>query len=248
MKYLFITILLLALCVHAQADLHLWTFTDGRTTEAEFVSVIGKKVALKNARGKIVKVNLNNLTEADQEFIQLSNPPQIDINFKKPTKMRVYPENPWVSEFPQSSYITCSVQVKQTSTAKYTHELTLEMFAFAEEINGDKKILLDYQKKNFFLDGSGSTFEITGETKEFLKYRVNRNLGFRGSRYGGHLIVITDKRGKIIAYKATSKRFITYVENLRKLHPGCFFNPSTGERCHPTRPKKIPNVKAGDYP
>jgi len=248
MKYTFIITFLLALCIHVQAELHLWTFTDGRTTEAEFISIIGKKVVLKNAKGKIFKIKLNALTETDRKFIQLSNPPKIDINFTKPTKMRKFPENPWVTEFPQSSYITCSVKLKQISSGKYPYELTVEMFAFAEEINGNKKILLDYQKKNFFLNGRDSSFKLTGETKEFLKYRVNRNLGFRGNRYGGHLIVITDKRGEIIAYKSTSKRFITYVENLRKLHPGCFFDPANGERCRPTRPKKIPNVKMGDYP
>ncbi len=57
----------------------------------------------------------------------------------------------------------------------------------------------------------------------------------RGTKYGGYLITITDRRGKIIQYKTANKWMFECLENLKNLPAGKHFD-KRGIRVAPPRP------------
>ena len=60
----------------AKSELRTWTAVNGKEVEAEFVSNSDGQVSLKMKTGKIFKVPLNKLSEADQEFLKAKSSPQ----------------------------------------------------------------------------------------------------------------------------------------------------------------------------
>ena len=218
--------------------MRVWSLTSGKTLEAEFVALIGGKVSLKTLKGKQIKLEERLFSDADQTYIELENPPQLSLNFSKTSKHRLYPDILWVSDdgIPSALLYNFKATISQTSSRGYPHELTAEYFAIAAEIDGDKRILLDYQKKPFHLpDGSRSVVEMTGNTVELEDYFV---LGFhRGEKYKGFLIVVTDSRGEVVAYKASSENLFENLENLRKVPVGKYFDEHFN-RCQATRLKR----------
>lgn len=59
----------------------------------------------------------------------------------------------------------------------------------------------------------------------------------RGTKYGGFVVVITDKRGEIIDYKASHDFLFEILGKLRRLSPNCHFNRE-GDRVIPARPNE----------
>lgn len=228
-------IILFLSCSIASAESRVWTMVDGRTFEAKFVSHIAGKVSLRKPRGKLLKIPHEQFSEADLTFIQLEMPPRLDINFSKKSKQRVFPDS--LSDLPRSSYFDFAVTIKQTSTTQYDQELIAEYFAIGDEIDGDKNILLDYQKKTFFLSKKNKrTVEFSGKTVELLDYVIGKYR--RGDKFGGYLVVVTDARGEIIIHKASSKYFYSNLENLRMVPVSKYFD-KTCSRVEPTRPKRF---------
>ncbi len=215
--------------------MRIWTMVDGRTFKAKFMTTIAGKVSLKNRKGKQLTLPENRFCEADREFIQLETPPQLDINFSKSSKQRVFPFT-LSQEIPRSSYFTFKATIKKTSVKPYDRELTAEYFAIGAEFGGEKHILLDYRKENFFLTKkNGGRFEFSGNPVELVDYASNGQR--RGKKYGGYLVVVTDARGEIIAHNASSKLFFGNLENLRTVPVGKYFDDSC-IRTAPTRPKR----------
>ena len=64
---------------------------------------------------------------------------------------------------------------------------------------------------------------------------ISHGLTF-GRQYGGNLVIITDKRGVIIAHSTSNKWLYENIENLRQLPIGAYFD-ETCTRCYPTPPK-----------
>ncbi|MCP4850017.1 MAG: hypothetical protein GY899_18915, partial [Verrucomicrobiaceae bacterium] len=53
----------------AKSELRTWTSIIGTKVEAELVSLTGNQVTLKTKAGKTLKLPLNKLSKADQEFL-----------------------------------------------------------------------------------------------------------------------------------------------------------------------------------
>jgi hypothetical protein len=219
----------------AESDMRLWATADGRTMEAEFITAMGGNVILKTGKRKQVKMPLETLSEADRLYISLAVPPKLDINFLKTTKPRKFGATMEGKAPPVvGSFYTFAARIKQTSTRPYGHPLTAEFFAIGDEIGGQKKMLLDYQRAEFTLsEESDYSFEFKGPPVELLDYTVNNER--RGKRYGGYLVVIKDSRGEIIAYETPSEKLYKNLENLRKIHVGWYFDKECN-RCLPTPP------------
>ncbi|MEA2068129.1 MAG: hypothetical protein U9P12_02905, partial [Verrucomicrobiota bacterium] len=58
----------------------------------------------------------------------------------------------------------------------------------------------------------------------------------RGTTYYGHLVVVTDSRGKIIAHDASNEWLFENLENLRKLPVGKYMD-KTCTRAFPSSPR-----------
>ncbi len=219
-----------------ESNLRLWTMVDGRTREAEFMTMVGGNAILKTAKRKQVKVPLEKLSEEDRHYISLSMPPKLDINFSKTTEPRKFGETFNGTAPPvRGSFYTFTARVKQTSRRLYGHPLTAEFFAIGDEIGGQKHILLDYQQTNFTLtEESDYSFKFSGAPVEMLDYTINNER--RGQRYGGYLVVVTDSRGEIIAYQTPSEKLYRNLDNLRNIRVGWYFDKECN-RCLPTPPE-----------
>ncbi len=238
MRYVSICICLACLSGSVQAEFREWTFLRGKTLEAEFTTLIAGKVCLKTREGEILRIPVGRFSSADQGYIQLQIPPQLSLDFSKQTTQRQYPNPPppW-GQLPRSIYHNFSIKIKQTSAGQYDHELVVEYFVVGEEIDGDKRTLLDYQKNRFFLtEESNRSVEFSGKRVELSDFYIG---GYhRGTKYGGHLIVVTDSRGEIIAHRASSKNLFKNLENLRTVPVSKYFD-DTCVRCFPTSPKRF---------
>jgi hypothetical protein len=235
-KTIFITSCLALICASSFADTRVWTLTNGKTIEAELLSVIGGKVALKTLRGKLIKLPEGQFVEDDMLYIELQMPPKLDLTFAKKSKIRTFPDTN-SNELPRSQYYDFSARIKQLSTRPYKHDLTVEFFVIAEEKYGDKHILIEYNKETLRLEeGSGSQFMISSRTIELMEFVINGVL--RGQTYAGYLIMVTDSRGEVIAHKTKKEEWFNQVENLRKVPVGKYFDRECN-RAWPTRPKRF---------
>ncbi|MFL2480565.1 MAG: leucine-rich repeat protein [Verrucomicrobiales bacterium] len=80
-------LLLLCLSAICNAEIRTWTSIVGTKVKAELVSLTGNKVTLKTKAGKTLKLPLNKLSKADQEFLKAKSSP------REPTKEET-PVNP----------------------------------------------------------------------------------------------------------------------------------------------------------
>jgi hypothetical protein len=224
--------------VGSRHEMREWTLKSGRTVKAKLVTRIGGNVSLKNRKGRIVKVPIDQFSEEDRTYIQLEMPPRLDINFSKSSKQRVFPFT-LSQEIPRSSYFTFKTAIKKASTKPYHQELTAEYFAIGQEFSGATHKLLDYRKESFFLNRkNGGMFEFSGKPVEVLDY-ASKNGQRRGDKYEGYLVVVSDVRGKIVAHSESSPKFFEHLGNLRKVPVGRYFD-DTCKRVPPSRPNLFP--------
>ena len=236
MKYfIFLTVCLLS--IGSRAETRIWTFRNGKTLEAEFIAYSGADVALKGPRGKVKKIPIERFSPKDLEYLELSNPPDLELALGKSSTQRVYPPTYSQQELPRQTLFKFTARVRQKSGRIYHRPLTLEMFLIGKENAGDKYVLYEYRKEEFSLpEGSGSIFELRTDEIPVTEYVQNAQL--RGDAYAGYILVVTDIRGQVIASKAKKEDWLSIVENLRRLPKGKTFDIKTGLRTWPSRPKR----------
>ncbi len=139
------------------------------------------------------------------------------------------------------THITLGVKIEQLRKKPYARELKVELFSIASEIDGNNFVLLDRQEGTFTLSAeNGGTHEFWGKTADMRDYKDwegNR----RGRRFKGHMIVVTDERGEIIAHDLTNDWFLDIIEPLRNFPVGRHFD-KTGARVYPPRALPIKSL------
>ncbi len=225
----------------ADEKMRLWTMLDGKTLEANFRTLLGADVVLQNSKGRQVKLPKEQFSAADQEYLELINPPSFSINWAKSSEqLGNPPAAPWSSGIQrplQMFSYTFGVRIKQSSTAiRYDHDLKVEYFAVGEEIDGDNYVLLEKRDTSFNpAEYQNKTFSFTGEPVKLTKMAYRSSAPMRGTKYGGYLIMLTDKRGEVVSYKASHEFLYENRDNLRKLGANTHFNRKC-ERVIPARP------------
>ncbi|RKX40822.1 MAG: hypothetical protein DRP64_12085 [Verrucomicrobia bacterium] len=215
----------------------IWTGQDGKVLEAELITVIGNKAVLKDAHGKQRKIPLTQLSEEDRLFIELANPPKFNIDFSKKSSTRSIDGGPFAADLrwvPRIYDYIFSARLKQTSVGEYNHELHVELIVFGEEINGNNYILLDRQESTFTpTKENGRSHEFHGG-KVMLEVRDWTFFAdlYKGEKYGGYLIVVTDQRGEIIDVGTSHKWLPGIADKLRDFPLGKHFD-KTGTRTYP---------------
>jgi hypothetical protein len=221
----------------AVSELRTWTMADGKTVEAKYKSLVGKNAILENSKGKLVKVPLSQFSEADREFIELENPPDFRITFRKKSAQKQYSDRFSTAGLPSVQIYTFGGRVEKRSAGSYPYELTVEFFAIAAQRHYNNKfILADRQSSTFTLSKENDyTFEFLSPVTRELEEYVIRDTPPRGEKYDGYLVVVYDKRGKVIASKTPNKWLFDNLENLKKLSPGNYMD-TTCTRVYPGRP------------
>jgi len=221
-----------------QAVIRLWTLKNGKSVEAELVVQMGDKTVLKTTQGKQLKVPTRELSAADLDYLELANPPPLKLTRQKETDMFRFKDVLNRMLPPRLFEITVGVKIEKTNQKPYTRKLKMELFSIADEIDGDNFVLLDRQEKTFvFSEESGGIQEFWGEKaymRDYMDFVGNR----RGLKFKGHMIVITDERGEIIAQNITNDWFLDIIEPLREFPVGRHFD-KTGTRVYPPRARPI---------
>ena len=218
-----------------------WTLESGKTFDAEFVTMIGKSAMMKSKRGRQKRIILNQLSEADREFIELSSPPKFKIDFLKSSSTQFFIESPDIPGWtPDQLNYRFGARVTQDGAGRYNQELKVEIFAIGDEIEGDNFVLLD-RLETRFTPSRENKFRHEYKSDVSVKVREvdvgwgsNSIFGRRGIKYGGNLIVVSDKNGRIVDYSASNNWMIGALPRLRILPLGKHFNKS-GMRVFPPR-------------
>jgi len=213
-----------------------WHMADGRTLEAEFVVGIGDKAVLKDARGKQRKIPLGKFAEEDLEFIELARPPVFKIDFSKKTSSWKNPMSPFNGQVPPTRFdYLFTAKLRQTSTGRYNHELTVKFFAIGQEHDGDKYILLDRQESSFVpAKEDNRAYAFSG--KKISIYTRELDGVVRGTDYYGYLVLVTDERGVIVQHAESNKWLFGHLDSLEKLSVGNYMD-KTCTRAFPTSPE-----------
>jgi len=224
--------------------MRIWTLLDGRTIEAEFVNFFGGKVVLKNARGKTYKILPEKFSAEDIEYSELARPPDFSLNFMKNFKQvsfngGFYDYEHWARPPEQRGHY--GIQLKQTSTGEYNHELKVEIFVVGQQRGTSKPghMLLDRQKTAFKpFEQQKFLYEFTSPREVVLNnYSVVYYSTVHGEKYLGYLVTITDERGELIAVESSTKWLYENLENLKELSVGNYMD-KTCRRTYPSPPKK----------
>ena len=226
-----------------------WTLADGRGFEAEFVNIIGGMAVFKPRRGRSQKIRMADLSPADREYIELSRPPDLDLNFTRNMRQVTFTEGFYgVSGFgqenfwarPPETFGRFGMRIKQTSVGNYNHELHAEVFAVGQQrtIPDKHYLLLDRQKTTFTLTKENQRSHEFKSEQEALLTNFEVHSQPRGEKYFGYLIVVRDSRGEIIAVKASNDWLAEHLENLEKLAVGNYFD-KTCIRVYPARPRPL---------
>jgi len=221
--------------VFSEHEMRTWTGVDGKVLEARFLTVISDKAVLEDSHGKQRKFPLAQLSPGDREFTELATPPSFKIDFSKKSSQFIEKMSPYNGRTPAKvlDYVF-STRLKQTSAGLYNHELKVEFFAIGAENFGDHYILLDRQESRFTpTKENRQTHEFSGESVRLTSYELYGD--FKGMKYDGYLVVVTDSRGKIIAHKTPNKWLFENLENLRRLPVGRYMD-KTCSRVFPSRP------------
>jgi hypothetical protein len=218
------------------------TRADGGTLEAEYMAKMGQQVLLKTSSGRQRKMTLSDLSEEDRLYVELENPPAYNIAFLKTSK-QIPPLEPTPflnqAQRPQRIFdYVFGVGIEPSGKADYPHELRIEYFAVAEEVDGDNYILLQHGESSFTPDPENrGAHEFHGEKVRVESSAIRESAPMRGAKYGGYLVVITDSRGSIIQHKTSSEWLFEHLDNLRRVPEGKHFNREC-VRVGPPRPTR----------
>lgn len=229
-------LLMLSASTFAVPEARVWILKDGTRLEASLVYWNRGEVLLKPKRGKVIKVPDSNISEEDLSYIELETPPQFEFDFSKSTTRREYPPV-WNGRVNIDTFLyTCRARITARSSTPYRHPMTAEMFIIGQEVYGGKDVLFYHHEKKFTMeDLQDGELELISEPVKMTEFMQNNYM--QGEKYEGFLITITDSRGKIIAHKGSSDRWLPHIDNLRNVPWGITFDESCNA-CMPTRPKK----------
>ena len=208
-------------------EIRVWTLADGQTLEAKFVNIFAGKVVLESSKGKVLKISKDRLSAEDIGYAELANPPEFDINFRKKFRQvdfsgGFYDIPGWWRPPEENGHY--GVQLKQTSTGDYGHELQVEMFVVGKQWRRSKYILLDRQQTTFNpSEQEGRLFEFRSP-REVVIALDEYYTDVHGEKYYGYLVTITDARGKTIVVESSHKWLPRKLENLKKLSVGNYMD------------------------
>jgi len=236
------------LCAHA--EVRSWSSSSGQTIEGEYVSVVFDNVVIKDAQGKEIKVPLELLSKADQEYVQLQNPPRLQIDYDDyGTTPEEITADPWESNSGGMNlnhpvyFINArfGARVKQASSGVYTLPMTIEMYVFTRQyMDPDKLHLIAHKRSPQFTltKENGRKFEWLDKTKHLIVYHNLQSQWPRGEVLRkDYLILVRDMAGNIVDYNASGEWMYKYYDRLKELPVGAWLN-NKAERVHTTQPQR----------
>ncbi|MDZ8117819.1 SHD1 domain-containing protein [Pontiella agarivorans] len=224
-----------------ESVMRIWNLVTGKSFEAEYIAMVGGNVVFKTAGGKTSKVPLQQLSAGDREFVELLNPPVLDLNFTRKMQEQTFTEG-YYGTWPRPPVTRArfGVRIKQTSAGDYNHELRAQIYAVGQQRTRPEKkyVLLDRQQVSFSLTKENKrSYEFLSEREEILtSFDVSGEP--RGEKYYGYLVVVRDARDQIVAVDASNDWLLDHIGRVEKLAVGMYFDKDC-IRTFPGRPRPI---------
>ncbi|MEN8256139.1 MAG: SHD1 domain-containing protein, partial [Verrucomicrobiota bacterium] len=223
----------------SESGIRQWTLDSGKVVEAEFVMEFGDKVVLKTTRGRQVKILVSEFSAEDLDYLELASPPSLKITFLKETGMFDFKILPFASakQTPIMRELTAGLKIEKINMKPYTKKLKVELFSIAQEIDGDNYVLLDRKEGTFIpSEENDGCYELWGKKAYMKDYHDTYAppLRRRGLKYKGHMILVIDERGKIIAQDISNDWMLDIIDFLREFPVGRHFSKK-GQRVYPPR-------------
>lgn len=238
----------LGVCSVAMAEMRTWKFKTGETIEAEYVKTVINKYRIKDANGKeyTIPIDQFDLSAEDKEYLALENPPPLKLEFRDSVVRKNFTmEQIGDVPRPPEQRGQFGVLIKQMNNQDYPYPLTVEAYAIGKEISGNRYILLDRFSSPFRLtEGHKSRFEYQSkrivrltDMWDFPLYGTDLLMfSRRGEEYYAFMVVVKDKRGKVIAVDASKDWMTEHLENLEERYIGNYMD-ETFQRTYPSRPQ-----------
>jgi len=231
MKHIIAIVSLFMLVVHpANAEMRVWTSKKGDTVEAEFINVFGRKVVLKRADGKQLKVPMSGLCDADVKYITKSIPPEIEIEVDVDNDRKTL--DSYSSDYGYYDYskkaqkVKCEVTVTKKSRMQNSTPLTATIFVFSKDPRSDElRVILTAEKDFSFENQEEATFS-TGTasltiTKSSSSYWSGSN---DGAEYEGYVVCVEDKNGNIVGMRGSRNLYEECIGKIRGAKEGTRFD------------------------
>ena len=199
---------LTALQIHA-AEFRVWEDTKNNSLEAAFVKLAPGNVYLKTREGKTLKIKLSNLSEADQNHLAATVPPNLSLNLKTDKSKDS-------TRFHETYWVTGSADITKSGTSLYTQPLFVDLILIAkDEVNDDYIIVGHTEHAVEFAKGSATEQQtVTGKRIELFSGKGSVE---HGAEYDGILAVISDEQGNILAVEANRDFYSQNAEELLAL-------------------------------
>jgi hypothetical protein len=224
--------------VNVPSAIEQWTLSDATTFEAEYVMEMSGYATFRNAEGREVKVELEQLSPESRTQIALKNPPKLEFDLVKDQNRVSFSggnQRGTGSRSPEDR-VRYGARIFTRSNIDYDFPMELEVFVIGQERLGPAYILLDKFDVTFQLNRENSRkFEYLNDRLVVLRNYTSRDEP-RGEDYRGYVAIVKDIRGEVIATFSSPKFFLDQVDNLRRRSIGSFMDKKCN-RIFPTRPK-----------
>ena len=186
-----IPLLVFCLVTICNAELRTWTSIVGTKVEAELVSLTGNQVTLKTKAGKTLKLPLNKLSKADQEFLTAKSSP------KEPTKGEVGVKTAdskiagyWVSDVKLT--IKNLKALKASSSDDFEKRIYGENIESLEKGVGLEQMPLTLQSKTIIkIEDNGKMIIFMNDSKQVGTYSTKSSSKIIGD-FGGRFSMTLD--------------------------------------------------------
>ncbi len=186
-----IPLLVFFLVTICNAELRTWTSIVGTKVEAELVSLTGNQVTLKTKAGKTLKLPLNKLSKADQEFLKAKSSP------KEPTKGEVGVKTAdskiagyWVSDVKLT--IKNLKALKASSSDDFEKRIYGENIESLEKGVGLEQMPLTLQSKTIIkIEDNGKMIIFMNDSKQVGTYSTKSSSKIIGD-FGGRFSMTLD--------------------------------------------------------
>lgn len=227
----------------APAEMRSWTTRSGDVLEGEYVTMLFDQIVLKTPSGIRLKIPLGMVSAGDRKYVELANPPKLTVDFlESADQVFIKPSPIWANSSPVTRLNhSFGARIKQISIQKYPHDLTVEVFAFSQQVYDPSKYHLIFHSKS-------EPFRLTAEGCYRYEYRVEKEIPLsryllsgkypRGQKMAESLVLVRDERGEVIAYNTTKNWLYRNLEKLMTIPVGGWLD-KTCTRRHPTSPEPI---------
>ncbi len=223
-KKLLACLALLVLCGSTEATMRVWRDKQGNTFVGEFVREKFGKFTFRDSDKQVKTVAMEDLVDADVDFIRNLIPPKIDAELKVKDELVEYPPEAFAggSGTIEQYDLFTTLTVKRRSSSPYGGILRGEIYLVAQEVETDhmKMVLKETFPIQFKDDSKEFVYTTIGEAYRYGDYYDED----RGNEYLGYAFFIYAPDGSLLSTDSNLS-FLKddKFESFRNLNQGNFF-------------------------